>query len=142
MRPYLATEADWPDIEALLRASCLSSESSHDHTTQYMISRDKSGLLGCAGIERYETTGVLRALAVAQRAQSAGLGELLISAVVADGRQRGIETIVLQTRNASGYFARLGFAPVGISDLPASIRPTHEIDHSSNEMGTLMQTSL
>lgn len=142
MRPHYATEEDWPDIEALLRASCLSSEVRHDHFTQYMIARDNSGLLGCAGIERYDTTGVLRALAVAQRARSAGLGELLVSAIVADGRQQGIETIVLQTANASGYFARLGFAPIGLSDLPSSIHPSHEFDRSSNEMGTLMQTSL
>ncbi len=142
MRPYYATEADWPDIEALLRASCLSSEGRHDHITQYMIARDKSGLLGCAGIERYETTGVLRALVVAKRARSAGLGELLISAIVAEVRQQGIETIVLQTKTASGYFARLGFSPIGISDIPASVRPSHEFDHSSKEVGTLMQTTL
>ena len=142
MRPYYATEADWPEIEALLRASCLSSEERHDHITQYMIARDKSGLLGCAGIERYETTCVLRSLAVAQRARSAGLGELLISAIVADVRQQGIETIVLQTKTASGYFARLGFAPISLSDIPSSVRPSHEFDRSANEIGTLMQTSL
>ncbi len=142
MRPYYATEADWPDIEALLHASRLSSEGSHDHITQYMIARDKSGLLGCVGIERYETTGVLRALAVAQRARSAGLGELLLSAIVADVRQQGIETIVLQTTTASGYFARLGFAPIGLSDLPSSVSPSHEFDRNSDEIGTLMQTSL
>jgi amino-acid N-acetyltransferase len=112
------------------------------HFTQYMIARDKCGLLGCAGIERYETTGVLRALAVAQRARSAGLGELLVSAIIADVRQQGIETIVLQTKSASGYFARLGFAPIGMSELPSSVRPSHEFDHSPNEIGTLMQTSL
>ncbi|CAG2152986.1 Amino-acid acetyltransferase [Cupriavidus yeoncheonensis] len=142
MRPYYATEADWPDIEALLRASSLFCEEMHDHLAQYMIARDNSGLLGCAGIERYETTGVLRTLAVAQRARSAGLGELLVAAIVADVRQQGIETIVLQTKNASGYFARLGFTRIGVSDLPSSIRPSHEFDRGLNEMGTLMQTSL
>lgn len=142
MRPYYATEADWPDIEALLRASSLSAEGRHDHITQYMIARDKSGLLGCVGMERHETTGVLRTLAVAQRARSAGLGELLLSAIVADARQQGIETIVLQTTTASGYFARLGFAPIGIADLPSSISPANEVGHGSEEIGTLMQTAL
>ena len=142
MRPHYATEADWPDIEALLRASSLSAEGRHDHITQYMIARDKSGLLGCVGMERHETTGVLRALAVAQRARSAGLGELLLSAIVAAARQQGIETIVLQTTTASGYFARLGFAPIGIADLPSSISPANEVGHGSEDIGTLMQTAL
>ncbi|MGE8369679.1 GNAT family N-acetyltransferase [Cupriavidus basilensis] len=49
--------------------------------------------------------GLLRGLAVAHRARSAGLGELLLSAIVADVRQRGIESIVVRTTCAAGYFA-------------------------------------
>lgn len=142
MRPQYATERDWPELEALLSASSLSVEGIHEHITQYIVARDKAGLLGCAGIERYETTGVLRALAVVQRARSAGLGELLIAAIVADLRLRGVESIVLRTTTASGYFARLGFTPIDISDLPQSVRPCHGFGRDPNDIGTLMQTAL
>ncbi|MGY2492730.1 GNAT family N-acetyltransferase [Cupriavidus necator] len=142
MRPRYATEQDWPEVEALLSASSLAVDGMHEHSTQYIVVRDNAGLLGCAGIERYETTGVLRALAVVQRARSAGLGELLIAAIVADLRLRGVESIVLQTRSASAYFARLGFTPIDISELPQAVRPAHEFGRDRNDIGTLMQTAL
>jgi len=141
MRPHHATENDQPEVEALLRASSLSVEGIHDRIRQYIVARDKAGLLGCAGIERYGTTSVLRGLAVAQRARCAGLGELLISAIVADLRQTGVESILLQTTNATGYFERLGFRSINVSDLPPSV-PLHEFRRDRNDSGTLMQVAL
>lgn len=142
MRPRYATEEDWPEVEALLSASSLAVDGMHEHITQYIVIRDNAGLLGCAGIERYETTGVLRALAVVQRARSAGVGELLIAAIVADLRLRGVESIVLLTKSASGYFARLGFTPIDISELPQSVRPAHEFGRDRHDVGMLMRTAL
>jgi amino-acid N-acetyltransferase len=142
MRPHHATEKDWPDIKALLHASSLSVEGVHEHIAHYIIVRDNAGLLGCAGVERYDTTGVLRALAVAQRARSAGLGELLISAVVANGRQQGVESIVLQTKTASQYFARLGFTLTSLADLPPIVRRSSEFNRCESDIGTLMHISL
>jgi len=142
MRPNHATEKDWPEVEALLHASSLSVDGVHEHIAHYIVVRDNAGLLGCAGMERYDTTGVLRALAVAKRARSAGLGELLISAIVADGRQQGVESIVLQTKTASGYFERLGFTPIGILDLPPNVRPSREFNRNESDIGTLMQICL
>ncbi|WP_249221490.1 GNAT family N-acetyltransferase [Cupriavidus sp. KK10] len=113
-----------------------------EQVTQYIVSRDNAGLLGCAGIERYETTGVLRVLVVVQRARSAGLGELLMAAIVADLRLRGVKSIVLETKSASGYFARLGFAPIDISALPQSVRAAHGFRRDLNGIGTLMQSAL
>ncbi|MFC4343262.1 GNAT family N-acetyltransferase [Cupriavidus numazuensis] len=142
MRPHYASEEDWPDVEALLRASSLSIEGVRDRINQYLVVRDNAGLLGCAGVERYETTGVLRALVVAQRARSAGLGELMLSAIVADIRQQGVESIVLQTGTASGYFARLGFLPISATDLPAAVRPSAAFNLNAMGAGTLMQIAL
>lgn len=142
MRPYYATETDRPEIEALLRASSLSVTGVREHITQYMVVRDNAGLLGCAGLERYENTGVLRGLAVALRARSAGLGELLISAIVAAVRPEGVESIVLQTKTAAGYFARLGFMPISDSDLPPAVLPSQEFRRDQQDVGTLMHIAL
>jgi|SRR5437762_6473594 len=142
MRPRYATEKDWPEVEALLRTSSLCVEGVRERITQYIMVRDNAGLLGCAGVERYGTTGFLRGLAVAQRARSAGLGELLLSAIVADVRLQGVASIVLQTKTASGYFARLGFAPISISDLPPAVMHSQELNRPQDDVGTLMQIAL
>lgn len=142
MRPHYATEADWPDINALLNASSLSVAGVQDRIGEYMVIRDNAGLLGCAGLERYESTGVLRGLAVAQRARSSGLGELLISAIVADVRREGVESIVLQTKHASGYFARLGFTPISYAELAPAVLASPAMRRDHAEVGTLMQIAL
>ncbi|MBP0619351.1 GNAT family N-acetyltransferase [Cupriavidus consociatus] len=142
MRPHYATEADWPDIKALLHASSLSVAGVQDRIGEYMVIRDNAGLLGCAGLERYENTGVLRGLAVAPRARSSGLGELLISAIVADVRRDGVESIVLQTSNASGYFERMGFTPISYAELAPAVLASAAMRRDQVEAGTLMQIAL
>lgn len=143
MRPHYATEKDLPEIEALLRACALSIEGVRAHIEQYIVVRDNAGLLGCVGIEQSGTVGLLLGLAVAQRARSAGLGELLISAIVADARQRGVESIFVQTTSASAYFARFGFAPIGTSqEVPRALLPSQEFSTNKAAPGTLMRTAL
>ncbi len=142
MRPRYATEKDWPEVEALLRASSLCVDGVREQITQFIMARDNAGLLGCAGVERYGKTGLLRGLAVATRARSGGLGELLLSAIVADVRQQGVESIVLQTTTASRYFARLGFAQISYSDLPPAVLHSPELNRAHADVGTLMQIAL
>jgi amino-acid N-acetyltransferase len=94
---------------------------------QFHISRDKTGLVGCAGIEVFGgAVGLLRGVAVAQRARRAGLGAFLVSVLVADVRLRGIDTLVVGTKVAAGYFSRLGFTPVDRAALPAELRDSRE----------------
>ncbi len=66
----------------------------------------------------------------------------MLSAIVADIRQQGVESIVLQTGTASGYFARLGFLPIGAMDLPSSVRPSPALKLDETGAGTLMQIAL
>jgi amino-acid N-acetyltransferase len=142
MRPHYATENDFPEVEALLRDCALPIEGVREHIERYIVVRDNAGLLGCVSIEQYGDIGLLRGLAVAQRARSAGLGELLISTIVAEVRQRGVESIVLHTTSASAYFARFGFAPIAISEVPRALLPLKEFPLRDAAEGTVMQTAL
>lgn len=55
---------------------------------------------------------LLQGLAVAERARRAGLAAPLVSALVAEVRLGGIESLVVRTETAAGCFSRLGFTPV------------------------------
>lgn len=142
MRPHYATASDLPEVEALLRACALPVEGVCEHIEQYIVVRDNAGLLGCVGIEQYGTVGLLRGLAVAPRARSAGLGELLISAIVADAREHGVESIVLHAASTTAYFARFGFAPISTLEVPRALLPSQEFLRSNAAVGTVMQTAL
>ncbi|MGY2492931.1 GNAT family N-acetyltransferase [Cupriavidus sp. CP313] len=142
MRPHFATSEDLPEVEALLRSCALHVEGVGEHIEQYLVTRDNSGLLGCVGVEHYGTIGLLRGLAVAEHARSAGLGELLLSAIVADARQRGVESMVVRTASAAAYFSRFGFAPIGTSEVRPDVFCSQEFSPANSTGGTVMQIAL
>jgi amino-acid N-acetyltransferase len=72
------------------------------------------------------SVGLLRGLAVVERARRAALAPLLVSALVADVRLRGIESLVLRTEDAADYFSRLGFMPVDRATVPPQLLASHE----------------
>ncbi|WP_410054134.1 GNAT family N-acetyltransferase [Cupriavidus sp. BIC8F] len=110
---------------------------------QFHVSRDKSGLLGCAGIEEFDgSVGLLRGLAVAERARRAGLAALLVSALVADVRLRGIDTLIVGTTVAAGYFSHLGFTPADRAAIPPELLASREFANTSISETTLLKAEL
>ncbi|WP_234825061.1 GNAT family N-acetyltransferase [Cupriavidus necator] len=110
---------------------------------QFHVSRDKTGLLGCAGIEVFgDSVGLLRGVAVAERARRAGLAALLVSALVADVRLRGIDTLVIGTGAAAGYFSRLGFTPTDPAAIPPELLTSHEFANASISETALLKATL
>lgn len=143
MRPRRATEADLPDVEALLRSCSLPVGGIRGNAVEFHVSRDKRGLLGCAGIEAFGgSVGLLRGVAVAQRATRAGLAALLASALVADVRPRGIDTLVVGTKAAAGYFSRLGFTPIDRAVIPPEVLASREFANASIIETPLMKAEL
>lgn len=142
MRPHFATREDLPEVEALLRACTLQVEGVGEHIEQFLVTRDNSGLLGCVGVEHYGTIGLLRGLAVAEHARSAGLGELLLSTIVAEARQRGVESMLVRTASAAAYFSRFGFASIGMADVPPAVLCSPEFSPANSTGGTVMQIAL
>jgi amino-acid N-acetyltransferase len=143
MRPRHATEADLRDVEALLRSCSLPVGGIRSEAVQFHVSRDKTGLLGCAGIEIFgDRVGLLRGVAVAERARRAGLAALLVSALVADVRLRGIESLVIRTETAAGYFTRLGFTRVDRAVIPRELLASREFSDTGTSTATVMKAEL
>ncbi|WP_316150615.1 GNAT family N-acetyltransferase [Cupriavidus sp. BIC8F] len=143
MRPRRATKADLRDVEALLRSCSLSVSGIHGEAVQFHVSRDRTGLLGCAGIEELGgKVGLLRGVAVAERARRAGLAALLVSALVTDVRLRGIESLVLRTETAAGYFSRLGFTPVDRAAISHKLLASREFSDTGTSTATVMKAEL
>ncbi|WP_432258053.1 GNAT family N-acetyltransferase [Cupriavidus sp. TMH.W2] len=143
MRPRRATKADLRDVEALLRSCSLPVGGIRSEAVQFHVSRDRTGLLGCAGIEVFgDSVGLLRGVAVAERARRAGLAALLVSALVADVRLRGIESLVVQSETAAGYFTRLGFTPVERATIPHELLASREFSDTGARTAAIMKAEL
>jgi argininosuccinate synthase len=75
-------------------------------------------VVGIAALRDYgDGIGELRSLAVSDRAQGRGFGEMLVRAVVKDAKQGGITGLYVLTANP-GYFALHGFEEVPWDDVP------------------------
>lgn len=69
-------------------------------------------IVGVAGLEVYEDTGLLRSVAVAASHRNEGLGRNLIEDRLRAARAQQLSQIYLLTSTAAEYFARLGFERV------------------------------
>ena len=142
MRPHYANEKDSKEVQDLLQACDLPVDGVAEQIGNFLVVRDNAGLLGCAGVENYGQVAVLRSVAVAERARSAGLGELLVAAMLAEARTRGVQSVVLQTTTAAGYFARLGFERVERACMPPELLDTALSHESCPASATVMQAAL
>jgi len=142
MRPHNATEKDCQDVLDLLAACGLPLDGVASQIGNFLVVRDNAGLLGCAGVENHGQVAVLRSVAVAGRARSAGLGELLVAAMLAEARTRGAQSVVLQTATAAGYFARLGFERIERACMPQELRDAISLREACPSCATVMQAAL
>lgn len=107
----------------------------------YVVIAD-AGLVGCAGVELYRETGLLRSVAVVPEARGRGLGERLTRDRIAYARSVGLESLWLLTTTAPAYFSRLGFAPVDRAAAPMSLRRSAEFTELCPASATCMRLLL
>src|SRR5689334_22846456 len=55
-----ATSADWPAIEKLLKSSDLPLDGARDHIGGFVVAENDGSIAGCAALERYAQTALLR----------------------------------------------------------------------------------
>lgn len=140
MRPHPAKADDLCDLQILLESCGMNYAGIEAQIERFFIVRDISGIIGCAYAEQDGAVALLKVIAVSQRARSAGLGELLLNALVAEFRQRGVQTLVLRPMGAGGFFARQGFTPISLND---AVRLSRLQDLFEGDGGdTVMQAAL
>lgn len=109
-----AARADLQDVLALLTAVGLPHDGVEARLDDFLVARADDHLIGCAGLERYGSLGLLRSVAVAPGAQGRGVGAQLVEELLEGAARAGIDEVVLLTTTARDFFARrFGFVEVG-----------------------------
>lgn len=91
-----------------------------------IVEDEKGALVGVAGLELYNKSGLLRSVAVDERFRSQGHGQVLVESVVRNAKARGVKALYLLTDNASAYFERLGFRVVNREDIDEAVKTSVE----------------
>ncbi len=84
----------------------------------------------------------MRSLVVAPGSRAAGLGRLLVAALEAHARRRGLTELWLLTIDAERYFRALGYTAKERSEAPRAIRQTAEFTLLCPGNATLMQKTI
>lgn len=100
-----STLSDLPDVLALLEEVSLPTEGVPEHFADFLIARADKRVVGCVGLEKYGSYGLLRSLAVAPNFQGQGLGRQLVAQLLSYAQANTIHTIILLTTTAAKFFA-------------------------------------
>ncbi len=120
-----AGSTDLAGIRGLLEAAGLPTQHLDDGSARLYVVREVGGdpgsasepgaralePLGCAGLERHGTAGLLRSLAVHETARGRGVGRALVERIAAEALAAGAAELVLLTMGAGRFFLDLGFEP-------------------------------
>lgn len=121
-----ARPGDLPALRQLLAAAGLPRVGVADRLEAFLVAEADGRVVGCAGLEAYGEVGLLRSLCVHPAHRGRGVGERLVRAALARGRETGVREVVLLTTTAAPYFHRLGFRQVDRDRLDPRIQASPE----------------
>lgn len=140
-----AGAADWGEAAALLEQAGLpTGDLGPQSLDGFLIAETTAGqcTVGLVGLERLDGVGLLRSLVVAGEQRGSGTGRRLVAAVEAAAVGAGMSELWLLTIDADGYFEGLGFAAVGRDDAPAAVRESREFSELCPGDAVLMMKAL
>lgn len=135
-----ANQQDLGAVSELLSAAGLVPiDDTAQYGPQYAVAEDARGaIIGVAGYERYGDDILLRSVAVAEEARSAGLGAALTADRLAHAQDHGCTAAYLLTDTARGYWERHGFGEIERSAAPEAIKRSTEWKHACPASATAM----
>lgn len=82
--------------------------------------------VGFGGLEIYRQDAVLRSVLTLPPLRNRGIGTRIVSLLENEAMLRHCHAIWIFSRTASGFFARLGYAPCHRAVVPEAVRGTNE----------------
>lgn len=141
IRPARATDFD--AVTNLLRGAGLPVEDlAVERMKDFIVATSDGSLAGVIGLEAFQQVGLLRSLVVDPDSRAAGVGRLLVAALEADARRRGLTDLWLLTIDANRYFQALGYLARERHLAPQAIRETAEFSQLCPGTATLMQKTI
>jgi amino-acid N-acetyltransferase len=142
MANRFATEKDWPAIERLLSDAGLPLDGARDHLPGFVVIEDDAGIVGCGGLERYGSKALLRSVVVAPQLRGTRMGERLVRDLLEAARAQSIDTVVLLTTTAAGWFPRFGFRQITRQAVPPELTQSLEFRGACPDTAIVMSVNM
>ena len=122
-----ATPDDLLRTEKLLLEAGLSLDGVPEQLPNFLLAfNQEDKLVGTAALEPYGKDALLRSVAVEASQRGTGLGQELVSCLLAQAKQQGFESVALLTTTAENYYPRFGFEPVSRETVPDPVKASVE----------------
>jgi N-acetylglutamate synthase-like GNAT family acetyltransferase len=122
-----ARQSDLIGIRWLLDVEELpSADITEDALEYFLVYRDKTGVAGVVGLQKYGDCALLRSLVVTSEHMGRGLGRHLIIAAEKLAAELEVRSIYLLTTTAQTFFEHMGFHGIGREEAPPAIQTTRE----------------
>ncbi|WP_269502703.1 arsenic resistance N-acetyltransferase ArsN2 [Burkholderia sp. IMCC1007] len=116
-----ATVSGLVSIEELLREGSLPTAGVAEHLANFIVADDVENVIGCGGIEYHGDFALIRSIAVASHMRGSGIGNAIVSLLLAECTRRAVQAVALRTMTTDSYFARHGFSRVAVDDVPGPL---------------------
>jgi amino-acid N-acetyltransferase len=137
-----ARPTDLSEVEALLTAYALPLDGVRGALPAFVVAETAQGIVGVAGLEMRGTHALLRSVAVAETWRAHGLGRALVTQVITDAKDLGLDGLYLLTTTAAEWFPRFGFRETTRDAAPTALRETVEFQRACPSSATVMMLSL
>lgn len=137
-----ATARDLPAVIMLLTKDKLPVAGLQEHVGTTLVARRSARVVGCAAVEVYGTSGLLRSVVVDEERRGEGLGHQLTQAALDLARAHGVTSVYLLTTTAEKFFPRFGFREVAREDVDPAVRASVEFTTACPASAVAMRADL
>jgi amino-acid N-acetyltransferase len=131
-----------PAVLALLQRAALPPDGLEEHQETLLVARWEGKPVGCAGLELYGASALLRSVAVEADWRGRRLGIDLTRAALELARRREVRRVYLLTETAGEFFPRFGFRPIERAAAPPEVHRSVEFLHVCAETAQAMVLDL
>jgi amino-acid N-acetyltransferase len=142
MQTKRATTADWPAVHDLLTEVGLPLDGAAGAFATGIIATEGDRVVGCAAIEPYDGSALLRSVAVVPDLRGSGVGASLVHDAEDLARDSGASSLILLTETAETWFSRLGYETIERTSVPADVAGSIEFETACSTSAVAMRRIL
>jgi len=142
MQTKRATADDWPAVRDLLTEAGLPLDGAAGAFATGVIAAEDDRVVGCAAIEPYDGSALLRSVAVVPDVRGAGVGTDLVHDAEELARDSGATSLILLTETAEPWFSRLGYETIARTSVPADVARSIEFETACSTSAVAMRRTL
>lgn len=139
MRIRDATDSDLPAVEGLLTANDLPVDGVRDNFATFVVAVEGDTIVGAVGLEKFDSTALLRSAVVRADARGSGVGRRLVEQILERAEQSGIDEVYLLTTTAEDYFPRFGFSRTTRAAVPEAVKASAEFRGACPDTAVVME---